>query len=238
MARIRTVKPDFWTSEDIAAVSRNARLLFIGLLNHADDVGNGPASARGLKMKVFPGDADVTPAKIETWMQELDQELIGLYDAEGKQYYHVMKWHHQKISNPQKPKFPSFTERSRNGPVTLAPDSRDSIVGKVEDSAKKSAHKVVDFYLTFKKRRLQGPMLVTFDKFWKAFNYKKDRAKAADAWLDIDWPEDREAKNVLFGKILSATKAEASDRRYLFEQRKTPIYPEGWLTHKRWEDEG
>ncbi|KKK60207.1 hypothetical protein LCGC14_3026700, partial [marine sediment metagenome] len=42
MARIRTVKPDFWTSEDVAAVSRNARLLFIGLLNFADDVGNGP----------------------------------------------------------------------------------------------------------------------------------------------------------------------------------------------------
>ena len=123
MARIRTVKPEFWASEDVAAVSRDARLLFIGLLNFADDSGNGPAGSKGLKIKVFPGDADVTLEKIENWLNELDAELIGLYEAEDKQYYHVMKWEHQRIDKPQPPKYPTFVERSRNIPASLPPDS-------------------------------------------------------------------------------------------------------------------
>nr|MBF6067360.1 primosomal protein [Klebsiella pneumoniae] len=37
MARIRTIKPEFWTDEDMAEVSEPACLLAIGLLNYADD---------------------------------------------------------------------------------------------------------------------------------------------------------------------------------------------------------
>ena len=123
MARIRTVKPEFWSSEDVAAVSRDARLLFIGLLNFADDSGNGPASPKGLKMKVFPGDSDVTQTKMKKWLDELDRELVGLYVSEGKQYYHVMNWHHQRIDKPQAPKYPKFSERSKNIPETVPPYS-------------------------------------------------------------------------------------------------------------------
>ncbi len=140
MARIRTIKPEFWASEDVAAVSRDARLLFIGLLNFADDSGNGPAGSKGLKIKVFPGDADVTLEKIENWLNELDDELIGLYEAEDKQYYHVMKWEHQRIDKPQPPKYPPFVERSRNIPVSLPPDSivKDSKDRIVKDGKVKS----------------------------------------------------------------------------------------------------
>lgn len=235
MARIRTVKPDFWTSEDVAAVSRNARLLFIGLLNFADDEGNGSASSKGLKMKVFPGDADVTPAKIETWLRELDLELIGLYGAEGKQYYHVMKWGHQKINRPQPAKYPPFTERSRNGPVTVTPDSRDSIVGKGKDSAIEVAQQTV--YKSQKKRRLTGADLKAFEAFWGAFDYKHDKAKAADSWIDIDWPKDSEGKNTLFADIMKGAKSAAANRRWITERGGTPPYAEKFLTHKRWEDE-
>ena len=44
MARIRSIKPQFWTSEQIADCSSNARLLFIGLWNFCDDCGVHPAS--------------------------------------------------------------------------------------------------------------------------------------------------------------------------------------------------
>ena len=36
MARIRTIKPEFWTDEDMAEVSEPACLLAIGLLNYAE----------------------------------------------------------------------------------------------------------------------------------------------------------------------------------------------------------
>jgi hypothetical protein len=50
MARIRTVKPEFWTSEQVMNCSRDARLLFIGMWNFCDDGGNHPASAKTLKV--------------------------------------------------------------------------------------------------------------------------------------------------------------------------------------------
>ncbi|STV36571.1 primosomal protein I [Klebsiella pneumoniae] len=39
MARIRTVKPEFWTDEKVVECSIPARLLFIGLFNFANDNG-------------------------------------------------------------------------------------------------------------------------------------------------------------------------------------------------------
>jgi len=61
MARIRSIKPQFWTSEQIADCSPNARLLFIGLWNFCDDYGVHPASPARLKMEVFPNDAFSKP---------------------------------------------------------------------------------------------------------------------------------------------------------------------------------
>ena len=116
MARIRTIKPEFWTSEQVVECSPTARLLFIGLWNFCDDAGNHPASAKTIKMQVFPGD-DLPLSSVESLLQELvNNGLLDRYDADGKQYFHVTGWHHQKIEKPsiKYPK-PSFGELSANG---------------------------------------------------------------------------------------------------------------------------
>lgn len=56
MARIRTIKPEFWTSEQVMNCSRDARLLFIGLWNFCDDYGRHPANSKQLKALIFPDD--------------------------------------------------------------------------------------------------------------------------------------------------------------------------------------
>lgn len=100
MARIRTIKPEFWTSEQIADCSPIARLLFIGMWNFCDDGGNHPASCRTLKMQIFPGD-DFTTADIEGFVAELvSADLLVEYEAEGKRYWNVTGWKHQKIEKP------------------------------------------------------------------------------------------------------------------------------------------
>lgn len=53
MARIRTVKPEFWTDEKVVECSISARLLFIGLFNFADDKGCLERSPKRIKMQVF-----------------------------------------------------------------------------------------------------------------------------------------------------------------------------------------
>lgn len=86
------------------------------------------------------------------------------------------------------------------------------------------------FYKSKKGRKLTGAILERFDKFMDAFGYKKDRASAADAWLANGEGAD-------FETIIRAAKREAARRPELVARGLTPIYPQGWLSGRRWEDE-
>lgn len=100
MARIRTLKPEFWTSEQVMECSPNARLLFIGLWNFCDDAGIHPASAKTLKAEVFPSD-DISAADVQNLVDELTaQELLEEYEVAGRRYWAVTGWHHQRIDQP------------------------------------------------------------------------------------------------------------------------------------------
>lgn len=112
MARIRTIKPEFWVSPQIVECSTNARLLFIGLWNFCDDQGVHEVSPRQLKMEVFPGD-DISADEVSRLIGELvlhglvreiavpHDTLNGLKPLAGKRFWHVTGWHHQKIDKPR-----------------------------------------------------------------------------------------------------------------------------------------
>ena len=100
MARIRSIKPEFWTAEQVMELSRDARLLFIGLWNFCDDAGIHPASTKTLKAEVFPAD-DITSADVRRMIDEcLEQGLVIEYEVDGRSYWQVTGWHHQKIDQP------------------------------------------------------------------------------------------------------------------------------------------
>lgn len=100
MARIRTIKPEFWTAEQVMECSPNARLLFIGMWNFCDDAGIHPASCKTLKAEVFPSD-DITTSEIGSLVAELEgQGLIEEYEVDGRVFWLVTGWHHQKIDQP------------------------------------------------------------------------------------------------------------------------------------------
>lgn len=125
MARIRTIKPEFFVSEQIADVSPTGRLLFIGMWLFCDDAGIHPASPRQLKMEVFPGD-DITTKQVASLVAELLR--VGLlieYEAQGQTYWHVTGWHHQKIERPryQYPKPDSPTARRHVADTSATPRS-------------------------------------------------------------------------------------------------------------------
>lgn len=106
MARIRTVKPEFWTSEQVMELSPLARLLFIGLWNFCDDRGVHPASVKTLKAEVFPAD-DITADQISGLVAEMiAQRLLSEFDAQGRRWWHVTGWHHQMINRPSTSKYP------------------------------------------------------------------------------------------------------------------------------------
>jgi|TARA_B110001469_G_scaffold104738_1_gene103753 hypothetical protein len=87
-------------------------------------------------------------------------------------------------------------------------------------------------YLTRKKRKLTGKRLETFERFWIAFSHRKDKASAADSWLDIP-----QLTTPLVDEIVAAATAAAAGRAALTADGKTAQYAQGWITARRWEDE-
>lgn len=117
MARIRSIKPEFWSSEQIVECSPIARLLFVGMWTFADDRGVIPRRPRTIKMQVFPGD-DITIDQIESLIRELEtKRLVGRFEHDGETYLAVTGWRHQKIERPTY-KYPAPPESLQFGDVS------------------------------------------------------------------------------------------------------------------------
>jgi len=101
MARIRTIKPEFWTSEKVVECPFDTRLLFIGLWNFADDAGIIKVSLKRLKMQIFPAD-EVDSTSIRRMLDELSATaLITEYAIGEDRYLLINGWKdHQRIDKP------------------------------------------------------------------------------------------------------------------------------------------
>lgn len=110
MSRIRTIKPEIWTSEQIILCSPITRLLFIGLWNFCDDAGIHPASYVRVKAEIFPAD-NFSSEEIKLWVAELlQQKLLREYCIKGEVFWIVTGWdRHQRIDKKTF-KFPKPTE--------------------------------------------------------------------------------------------------------------------------------
>ena len=95
MARIRTIKPEFFTSEDIVALSPHARLLYIALWCEADKEGRMTWKPNTFKLRYLPGDA----VDIQVLATELVQSgLVVLY---GDGYAVIPKFRLHQHINPR-----------------------------------------------------------------------------------------------------------------------------------------
>lgn len=103
MARIRTIKPTFWTDEDMAEISEAACLLAIGLLNYADDEGYFNANPKLIKAAVFP--IRETSGSIPVLLQELSNcGYISLFSAQdGKRYGLINNFTKHQVVNKKTP---------------------------------------------------------------------------------------------------------------------------------------
>lgn len=109
MARIRTIKPSFWTDDKVVNLTIPARLLLVGLISNADDEGRIVASPAAIIGTLYPQDADVTTAKVKRWLAEVDRSGIARLYASGKaEYAYFPRWKkHQKIDRPQPSNLPA-----------------------------------------------------------------------------------------------------------------------------------
>jgi hypothetical protein len=108
MARIRTIKPEFFTSLTIADLTPEQRLTFIGLWTHVDDEGRCVDDPRLIKAAVWPLD-DRTASDIEIDLKALtESSLITRYVLARKRYLAITNWYeHQRINRPTESKLPA-----------------------------------------------------------------------------------------------------------------------------------
>jgi len=98
MARIRTIKPEFFTSDDIVALSLAARLLYIGLWCEADREGRFEWKPKAFKRRYLPDDdCDIDGVCSEL----LAKGLVALY-GENLAYIPTFS-KHQHINGKETP---------------------------------------------------------------------------------------------------------------------------------------
>lgn len=97
MARIRTIKPEFFTSEDIVSLTPLARLFYVSLWCQADREGRLEWKRNTLKMRCLPSD----DCDVEDLGRELvEGGLIILYQHGGKTFAQILEFKkHQVINN-------------------------------------------------------------------------------------------------------------------------------------------
>jgi hypothetical protein len=118
MARKRMLDPGVWEDEGFLELSLPAKLLFLGLISHADDEGRGLASPKSLKAKILPGE-NLSIDEIERLKGEIRAHLnVTFYSdsATGREYYALRRWgDYQYIQKKSGSKLPVPPEDGGNG---------------------------------------------------------------------------------------------------------------------------
>lgn len=210
MARIRTIKPEFFTSEDIVEISPFARLLYIAIWCEADREGRLNWKPKTFKIRYFPSD-DI--AIDELCKELIERKLVVLY---ANNLAHIPSFARHQHVNPREAKSelpPPTTEKVRVSDASSRVS--DTQVGREGKEGKEHASMTPAF----------------FDEFWLEYPKKKSKGDAEKAWSSIK-PNEHLAK-----QILQAVQRAKTSEQWKREMGQFIPYPASWLRDKGWLDE-
>lgn len=218
MARKRMIDPEFWSDEKIGNLTTDARLLFIGMWNFADDEGIIKARPEFLKSNIFPYDSDMMSDDVkELFKQLVKQELIFAYSNSGQQYALILNfWKHQVINKPLASKLPK-------PPVDQLPPNY--------------VLTTVVLHSKMKGNEMKGNEMNTigysseFESFWKAYPRKVGKGNAWRAWQKL------KPNKSLHEKILDSVIAHSSDAQWEKDDGQYIPHPATFLNQRRFDDE-
>lgn len=130
IARIRTVKPEAFSSESLAAVSLSAERTFFGLLTQADDQGRFRDQAAVIAGQLWSLRREHGPEAVEDDLIQLnDAGLICRYEgADGKRYLHIVTFaQHQKINRPSVARTPPCPHHDLGIPREPSPQTQGAL---------------------------------------------------------------------------------------------------------------
>jgi hypothetical protein len=121
MARIRSIKPEFFQDRKMAAVGPIAALVYVALWCLADDGGVAPVDVDRVKGELFYGWASVPASAVADALDALERAgCIRRYRVGGDTYAEIPTFaKHQVINKPSKTRFP---RRGRPEPSGRTPE--------------------------------------------------------------------------------------------------------------------
>lgn len=211
MARIRTIKPEFFTSEDIVSLTPLARVFYIALWCEADREGRLTWKPKTLKMRYLPGDN----CDIDSLAQELiDGKQIELYEVDGVIYAEIPGFSkHQMVNNRESDSH--LPARVKDASTRVKAEGRKE--GKGKEGKEVGAS-------------LGGE--TSFDVFWKAYPKKVGKDDARKSF------DKRKPDAALVIAILRAVEQQKSSPGWLKDGGQYIPNPATWLNQGRWQDEG
>lgn len=229
MARIRTIKPEFWLDEDLSELSCETHMFAAALLNHCDDEGYFKANPKLLHAQIFA--LRELDGSVTELLQSLKKiEYLSLFrGSDGKIYGHVANFNkHQTINKPTASKIKGLKPLPSEcgSDVVQLPSGKErkgTGKGKEQGTGKASENTNVAHLPN------QAKM---FGEFYETYPNKKDRKRANTAFEKIK-PDEH-----LFEKIMAGLKNQIIWRSscppgYFMPEWKNPAT---WLNGENWQD--
>lgn len=221
MARIRTIKPEFFTSEDIVSLTPMARLLYIATWCEADKEGRLVWKPKTFKLRYFPGDN----CDIEALCKELvDAGMVKLY---GDGHAFIPQFGKHQHINPRES-------------ASILPEPAESRVGTRSDASAR-VNSEIDPQVGREGKGKEGDTrdasrddLPGFSNFWKTWpstDRKQAKGKCLDAWKKASAERDAAV-------ILAHVESLKNSQGWLKNNGEYIPAPLVYLGQRRWEGAG
>lgn len=124
MARIRSIKPEFWTDGTIIRLPFEVRLFYIGMWNFACDRGHVEDDPFGLKLKILPADAVDGDSLVQ---QLVDSGRVERLDVGGRSFLSIPRFNdHQRVDTRWKSRCPACSHIDSQDPSETHVSSRET----------------------------------------------------------------------------------------------------------------
>ena len=222
MPRIRYLKPEFFSDEDLGELPYQTRIAFQGLWCYADKEGRLEDRSKFLKAMIFPYDDVDMEGELELLSQfkSNGSPFIQRYVNGNGKYIQIIQWEkHQR---------PHHTEKeSIFPPPSDSPQDKEKDKGNGDGKAAQSKLDLTHRTVTVKKR-LNKEM---FALFYNAYPKKRKRGDAENAFKTINPSQE------LLDKMLKAIEQAKKSEEWQEQDGKFIPHPASWLRAKGWLDE-
>lgn len=254
--RIRSIKPEFWRSDDVNSMQIEDRLLFIGLWSYVDDNGVGIDRYSDVVADLFAHDLSVSPHDTLMRVQDGLNRLAALgvirrYSVAGKRFLEITNWSkHQRINRPSPGRYPRHdaaeavshdvvSEGSVSAHANVLPGAGEQGIRGTEDQgisntcASADAERVNDLerWQEQGRERVRGKdedKCDEFDAWYEKYPRKRGKGQAMKAYKVA-------RKKVSAEVLLEAIEVQAAG--LVAKGVEYCPYPATWLNGERWADQ-